>query len=537
MKDMFRESMRWLHTWSGLVLGWVLFFMFITGTVGYFSYEIDRWMQPEAPYASNTSDQVHLLSLAKQRLDLVAPDAIYSSVNFPVDRYSFLRINWENPSNKITGEKGERGREILNPQTGEPVVVRKTGGGTLLYRMHYALHYMPRIVAYWITSLCAMFMFIALITGIVIHIRIFKDFFTFQPNKQQRSWLDMHNLMSVLPLPFHLMITYSGLIFLMFTTMPGILTASYGDDDDAFFDSAFPLTTQQEASGVYAQSIDLSTVLVSAQQHFNQSQVRYIRIQNQNDTHAQVEVAPRGFDGLSRANTLVYQGVSGELLSTPNSKNDQSESGSAFVSLYDALLNLHEGLFAPTILRWIYFLSGLAGAGMIATGMILWASKRRKKAQKSGQVSKGLVLVEHLNVGTIVGLPIAIAAYFWANRLIPIHLVGRENWEINTLFIVWAIMPVYSFLFAKKRPLSKVWAEQLALAALMYLCLPLLNLLTTSQHLGISFVQGDWIMAGFDLTMIVLGTLFAIAAFKMHRQQAQALSPTKNSAIKPALKI
>ncbi|MFV0278307.1 MAG: PepSY domain-containing protein, partial [Parahaliea sp.] len=49
MKEGFRQSMAWLHTWSGLVVGWVLFFVFATGTAGYFTYEITRWMEPERP--------------------------------------------------------------------------------------------------------------------------------------------------------------------------------------------------------------------------------------------------------------------------------------------------------------------------------------------------------------------------------------------------------------------------------------------------------------------------------------------------------
>ena len=47
MKDWFRLSMAWLHTWTGLVVGWVLFFVFLTGTAGYVQIELTRWMQPE----------------------------------------------------------------------------------------------------------------------------------------------------------------------------------------------------------------------------------------------------------------------------------------------------------------------------------------------------------------------------------------------------------------------------------------------------------------------------------------------------------
>ena len=44
-----RQCTSWLHTWTGLIVGWVLFFVFVTGTPGYFQTEITRWMQPERP--------------------------------------------------------------------------------------------------------------------------------------------------------------------------------------------------------------------------------------------------------------------------------------------------------------------------------------------------------------------------------------------------------------------------------------------------------------------------------------------------------
>ena len=49
----------------------------------------------------------------------------------------------------------------------------------------------------WIVCFASLFMLIALISGIVIHKRIFKDMFVFRANKGSRSWLDVHNLSSV----------------------------------------------------------------------------------------------------------------------------------------------------------------------------------------------------------------------------------------------------------------------------------------------------------------------------------------------------
>src|SRR5690606_40728223 len=87
----------------------------------------------------------------------------------------------------------------------------------------------------------------------------------------------------------------------------------------------------------------------------------------------------------------------------------------------DALLGLHEGLFATPVLRWLYFAAGLIGTAMIATGLVLWTAKRR--TANAGRAHVGLALVERLNVGPIIGLPVAIAAYFRSEG----RRLGRER--------------------------------------------------------------------------------------------------------------
>ena len=47
MKEGLRQSMSWLHTWSGLLVGWLLFAIFLTGTTAYYRDEISLWMRPE----------------------------------------------------------------------------------------------------------------------------------------------------------------------------------------------------------------------------------------------------------------------------------------------------------------------------------------------------------------------------------------------------------------------------------------------------------------------------------------------------------
>ena len=184
-----------------------------------------------------------------------------------------------------------------------------------------------------------------------------------------------------------------------------------------------------------------------------------------------------------------------------------------------ALLGLHEGLFAGPVLRWLYFLTGLLGTAMIGTGLVLWTAKRKARLASAGGAPPASVqVIEHLNVGTLVGLPIGIAAYFWANRLLPVGMAERGAWEVHALFLAWLAMLVLPWL----RPPDRAWHDSLRLAACAYAALPVLNALTTDQHLGVTIPAGAWPLAGFDLVSLAAGLGFAVAAFVLRRQEVAA---------------
>ena len=43
----FRQAQAWLHTWCGLWFSWLLFAVFLTGTLAVFDDPISHWMTPE----------------------------------------------------------------------------------------------------------------------------------------------------------------------------------------------------------------------------------------------------------------------------------------------------------------------------------------------------------------------------------------------------------------------------------------------------------------------------------------------------------
>lgn len=531
MKDSLRQCTSWLHTWTGLVVGWVLFFVFVTGTAGYFQAEITRWMQPERFAVSANRDRVpagtdgvlHMLELGMSRLERLAPEAASWRITLPHDslmskNWQELTIRWEQMP-EAGHEWGASTTEQLDPQTGavlppeaEP---RATSGGSGLYRMHYMLHYMPYEVAIRIVGVCTMLMLLAIVTGVITHKKIFKDFFTFRPGKGQRSWLDAHNAVSVMALPFFLMITYSGLLFFLFQYMPAGRDVLYGAGpagQSAYFDALFDEGGHKHAA-IGRPAAALAPLVAQAEAAWGPGRLASLTVERHEGEPPELVLTRVQGESIDVwvPPTLRFHAQTGEPLP------EESRPGGNAAKTQQVLFNLHEGHFAVAWGRWLYFVAGLLGCAMIGTGLVLWTVKRRKHHLAAGQEARehfGVRLVENLNVATLAGLPLAVAAYFWANRLLPVDLAHRAAWEMHSLFAVW----LGSLFYAVARPLSRAWIELLWATCAAYALIPLLNALTTDRHLGRSLASGDAAMAGFDLTMLALAALFAVMAVKVQRR-------------------
>ncbi|WP_426618383.1 PepSY-associated TM helix domain-containing protein [Pseudomonas rustica] len=503
MKEGFRQAMAWLHTWVGLVFGWLLFAIFLTGTLAYFNDETTHWMQPEIP--SRPLNAEASLGLAQDYLQQHAAGASRWLIDLPDARDPGLTVRWQ----QSPGKPGERGRfesKTLDAQTGSEVQGRESMGGEFFYRFHFQLQ-MPYPWGRWLATIAAMVMFVALITGIITHKKIFKDFFTFRPRKGQRSWLDGHNAVGVLVLPFHLMITYSSLVIFMSMVMPASILASYGSDVNKFYDEVFPGSNTPERANIAQALAPMAPLLAKASEQWSGGHTARLSVNNPGDANATV-VLSRAGDGVVHdfGRAVTFNGVSGQMLgSTPNQPMAMAVGG--------AFYGLHMGHFAGPVLRWLYFICGLAGTAMIGTGLVIWLGKRQLKHAKSGVMPFELRLVEVLNIASMAGLVTAIAVFFLANRLLPTGLAGRADWEVNAFFIAWGLSVVHALF----RPGRKAWVEQLLLGAVLFMTVPLINALTTPWNLAVTLTQGDWTLAGFDLTCLATGLFLAWAAWKMQR--------------------
>ncbi|MFJ4373589.1 PepSY-associated TM helix domain-containing protein [Pseudomonas japonica] len=498
MKEGFRQAMAWLHTWAGLIFGWLLFAIFLTGTLSYFKPEITRWSQPEIPVRA--LDTASSLATAQDYLQRHAADAPSWFIQLPDERTPGIGVGWR-------GGDGPRGftRKTLDAASGEEIEARDSRGGEFFYRFHFQLE-MPYPWGRWLATLAALMMLVGLVTGIITHKKIFKEFFTFRPGKGQRSWLDGHNAIGVLVLPFHLMISYSSLVIFMYMVMPASILASYGSDEQAFFNDVFSPRQNLQPSGEKQPLPALPQLYAKVLEQAPEAKVIWVDVQRPGDRNAQVLFIPDGHErvAVQRGAGWRYDGVDGSLRWSARAEHVPGIISGGFYGL-------HMASFAGPLLRWLYFFFGLAGTAVIGTGLVLWLGKRQLKHAKSGTQPFELRLVEVLNIASMSGLILAVAGFFWANRLLPVALQGRADWEVNVFFGVW----LTALLHAVLRPGRRAWGEQLALAALLWAGLPLLNALSTGQGLQHSLRAGDWAMAGFDLTALGCGLFLAWGAGKM----------------------
>ena len=307
------------------------------------------------------------------------------------------------------------------------------------------------------------------------------------------------------------MMTWSGLIFFLFLYMPAAQRALFPDDDAMMrfnVEAYFPQDGRtHEGPASPASSASLPEVVAQAERLWGAGSVLSLRIENPGRANARVTAFTRRAEIAGETRTA-FDAATGAPLPVAARRTAPSK-------FYSAILGLHEGHFAWSYLRMLYVLGGLAGTALVGTGLVQWSVKRRPKPDERTSRHLGMAVVDVLNLGTIVGLPIGIGAYFWANRLLPLDLAGRADWEAHVMFIAWAAI----YLYAAVRPQNRAWPEVCALAAMIYGLIPVLNALTTDRHLGVTIPAGDWVLAGFDLSALAAGVFFAVVARTIWRKQ------------------
>ncbi|HEV8695962.1 MAG TPA: PepSY-associated TM helix domain-containing protein [Lysobacter sp.] len=492
MKNSFLQSMAWLHTWAGLLVGWLLFVIFVGGTLACFDKELDDWMRPSLH--GTVAPERPRFDAAMALSNKQAPEANVWWAHAGGTRERAME-------SYIALDDGTEIKQALDPNTGEPVPA--TAGGDFFFTLHYNLH--AGTIGMYVVGLAGMLMLVALVAGVVIHKRIFKDFFTFRPRVGgQRAWLDGHNVTGVLGLPFHLVVAYTGVAIFVANYMVGGINAAYGGSLERFYSEAGDFYERPETGRPLQRLHSLDSLIDDAERRMR-APVDWASVHHPGDASAVIQF---GTDHSRRVSwdmqQVTYDAASGRFL-------HQTRPPGAGYTAYSFLGGMHMVQFGGSALRWLYFLMGLAGCVMIASGMRVWVTKRARRIAQAGALS-GYALVQGLNIGVVGGVPLACASLLLANRLLPAQLVDRAAAEVAVFCTVWIAAAGWGCWRAR---CGRGWSELFAATAIALFAVPMVNFATAPRsHLLVTLSRGEYALAAVDLTALAFAAGFAALAWR-----------------------
>lgn len=497
----FRKSLNGLHTWSGVLLGGVLFAVFWMGTLSVFDREIDRWMMPDTRLPP-APQPLSLDRIARAVLPEVPAKASQWRVDLPTERTPLLRFTYKAGADEAPVRQLDPASLAFLPEPGTK------GGSGFIFPFHYGLHLKWNDLGKWIVGVAAMAMLVLLVSGVIIHKKIFIQFFTFRPHKSlQRGSLDLHNLTGVLGLPFHFVITLSGLIIFLAMYFPQAHWAVFGSGKDAkaaFTAEAYGKFSRPKAKapGTLA---SLDAMAARAEKEWAGGRPYFVRVWNPGDANSYVELR-RSYarDVTMNLDQIFFDAASGAVL-----HRFEAES---VMTVQRFISGVHFVQFEHWPLRWLYFLAGLSGCALIATGFLFWLESRRARHAKRGWL--GVTIVEGIAVGGITGIMLATLALFAANRLLPQNasLAGEDRaaLEMWAFFMTWLVSFGHAWWRRRAAWREQAWAISVAAVACV-----LLNAITTGDHPLRAASKGLWAVAGMDLMLLAAAALAAYAAKRM----------------------
>lgn len=493
----FRASIAWLHTWTGVTLGALLFAIFWMGSLSVFDREIDRWMMPMtrlAPPAAQFS-----ADLAWRLTENEARGSPLWVLQFPTAREPAARVLFASARNParvapvgtsrkaIPLPKERLNRVNIDPHTGTVLPAAGTYGGTgFIFPFHWHLLVGEGSIGQWIVAAAGIAMLVLLVSGVVIHRRFFRELFTLRLGRTGGvTLLDLHKVTGAIGLPFYFLIAFSGLAIFFFMYFPAALNVTHAGGQRQFFNE----TRQgfaRAAAGVPASMVPLDALVSRAQALWGGGAPMQLAVSHPGDLRGYVEVTRTVDDVvIYDKHSVFFDAHTGELLKhdalRPIARGQRFIAGAHFI------------FFHHWIVRWLYFVLGLTACLLICVGLLLWLQARTRRHGRSRAVR----LVESLSVGATAGIIFATTAFLLANRLLPETLDDRAMWEVRTFFIAWAL----SFAHAWWRA-PFAWVEQCRAIAVGATAAVVLNALTTGDNLLRTIGRGDWAVAGADLVLL-----------------------------------
>ncbi|MGE4278326.1 MAG: PepSY-associated TM helix domain-containing protein [Magnetospirillum sp.] len=487
-----------VHTWTGITTGLLLFVAFYAGALTMFKQTLQRWSEP-----------VSLAVAAPIGADQLIARTLALHPEFAKD----FTLHLDGPA-RLSMKQSRRDTEPMLAIAGAEgdIVVRqdRSSGVDWLVDVVHRTAGLPVDLELGtaITGLAAALYALALISGLIILLpSLVKDLFALRLGKNvKRLWMDAHNLVGLVSLPFHLVMAFSAVVFgwhdLFYDAldqgvyqgrMAAIMRIS--NPPPPFAGDKTPVRTLDVAA-ILARSAEIAPGLHPTAIEYRNFGTKAATLRVVGDDPRYL-VRGHGF--------LSLGGTDGAVLNREYLPGQQG-TYSAVVSSFFAL---HFGEFGGDTVRWGYFFLGLSGAFLFYSGNLLWIESRRRPRRGQVEVpsqNRSTRIMAGLSVGVCLGTVAGLSASIVAARWLQGQFLDVNGWSRAVFYLVLVLAVGH----ALRHGAAPSAPRLLWLAAGATMALPLTSL-----------VLGRTAAPGVDAVALGAGVVLALSARKTARRVAR----------------
>ncbi|MFT3814677.1 MAG: PepSY-associated TM helix domain-containing protein [Acidovorax sp.] len=408
-----------VHTWTGILSGMALFIAFYAGALTVFKEPLTRWASP--PVAVERTALADTPALIAATLAAHPEAAKGFTIHLDPAENMPARLSWDVRAPQADDHDDTATRHYTARLDAEGRAQASELQPAPLAGFIDTLH---RVVGLpfdndpnrWVMGVIATLYALALFSGVVVLLpTLVKDFFALRVGRNlKRMWLDAHNVVGIVSLPFHIVMALTAAVFAFHDGIYDVQDhLVHGGQWSTAFQRPPPKAGNAPPRDPAAMlpPAELAARARALSPGFIPTGLQYQGVTGPRATvrvwgkHTQA-VLPRAVGGFAALDPY-----SGKVLSTDFMPGRQGTPG-LFISSFFAL---HMAAFGGALVQWLYFLLGLAGAWLFYSGNLLWIESRRKRAAPQQRRDTRYLASATVGVclGCICGISLLLPASKW----------------------------------------------------------------------------------------------------------------------------
>lgn len=530
-----------LHSWTSVVTGLLLFVIAFTGTCAVFARdEFSAWS------LSGAAPQPVAVTTGYDRAIRNAATRFAGEIGLPAEILMFTGHE-ASPRYQISvvaphhgdeeADTGHGGQAVYDVDPATMAIIAGREGdinaiyqndwtttiGTFLVHLHTDL-WLPAPVGRYITGVLGLLLMVSLVSGLLVYHRNLREALTLRFDRAPKvKLMDAHKLLGVWTFFFGVVIAFTGtlLSFAVSFLLPITAYVSFAGDLEKAEEAFLGIASRAE---VAARTVNIDRLVEDARARAGEGFVLdRVRAINLDDRAATIDVI--GIDrGRTHPSVYRYEGATG----TFARRIDGLAGSGTFNKVLGIALSMHFADFGGPLVQFVWMLMGFCLSLVIATGLVMWIERRVGSAR--GSLSQAnYTRMGRATIAVCAGLPLAVAACFYAERLI-VPRVADPYGGMAVVFVLTLLAAAAVAFLARGVAIAAV--RLLVAAGIALTAIPAMNMLVTGRGFPERLAQGETLAGLVDVLLAVMGLcLLGIA----HRAARHGFIPARDPVSKAAM--